>query len=66
MNVLGKPVVGLNVQLEWKPQDLWIGIFWRRDPYAVEQPLAFRRYDIWLCLLPCLPLHFTWYRERPR
>ena len=70
MNVLGKPVVGLRWRLEWKPEDLWVGVFWKqdnsRDSLLVAFPFAFDRYDLWLCLLPCLPIHVTWYRERPR
>ena len=42
-----------GVALEWKPADLWIGAFWRRA----------RRedFDLWVCLLPCLPIHVYWY-----
>ena len=39
-----------NIRVEWKPEDLWIGVYWRR---------AGGRLDIWLCLLPCIPLHFS-------
>jgi hypothetical protein len=39
-----------NLQLEWKPQDLWIGAFWKRDG---------NRFDLWVCILPCLPVHFS-------
>jgi len=37
------------LSLEWKPQDLWIGIYVKPG-------------HAWLCLLPCLPLHLEWYR----
>jgi hypothetical protein len=40
------------VRLEWKPQDCWFGVFWkRRDPYE---------FDLWVCLLPMVPLHVGW------
>ena len=44
-----------NLQLEFKPQDLWIGLYWRREGNCV---------DVWVCLLPCLPLHFSCWGER--
>ena len=66
MNVLGKPVVGLRWRLEFVPRASWIGVFWRRELRCFHQPFAFDRYDLWLCLLPCCPLHVTWYRERSR
>ena len=40
------------VKVEWKPQDAWIGVFWKRTyPW---------RLDAWVCVLPMLPLHFGW------
>ncbi len=44
------PTFGWLLQLEWKPQDLWIGVFWINNKFRV---------DIWVCLLPCLPLHYA-------
>lgn len=35
-------------RVEWKPEDLWVGVFWRRTG---------NRLDVWVCLLPCLPIH---------
>jgi hypothetical protein len=43
-------------RLEWKPQDLWVGAFWRRCGNCI---------DLWVCLLPCLPIHFCWYWHDP-
>lgn len=39
--------------LEFKLADLWLGAFWKygRSTGAIQL-------DLWLCLLPCLPLHF--------
>lgn len=40
------------VRLEWKPQDCWIGAFWKRNhPWSL---------DVWVCVLPMVPLHFGW------
>jgi hypothetical protein len=59
----------MNIRLEFKPQDCWVGAFWRKetlweygsygDGYAVNE------YHIWLCLLPCLPIHIWWRKEGP-
>lgn len=48
----------LKIRLEWKPQDAWIGAFWKRTPAKT---------DIWICLLPCVPIHIVlWRVECPR
>lgn len=38
------------VGVEWKPVDLWVGAFWKTTPW---------RFDLWVCLLPMLPLHVS-------
>jgi hypothetical protein len=35
-------------RLEWKPQDLWVGAYWKS---------GWDRFDLWICLVPCLPIH---------
>lgn len=48
----------LTVRIEWKGADLWVGAFWRRDwvpPLAGHTVL-----EIWICLVPCVPLHVAW------
>lgn len=41
--------------VEFKPQDLWIGLYWKRIGNC---------WDFWLCLLPCVPLHFSmWWHD---
>jgi hypothetical protein len=67
----------MKVRLEFKPQDCWIGAFWKTKVIArqMPQPLAatyirgdvvFCREvvacDLWLCIIPTLPLHFEWER----
>lgn len=39
------------LRIEWKPQDCWVGVFWEQSPF---------RLDIWVCVVPMLPLHFGW------
>lgn len=41
-----------SARLEWKPQDCWVGVFWKRD-YP-------RSFDLWVCVLPMLPFHVSW------
>ena len=45
---------GMNnwrARFEFKLADMWVGLFWRKQP---------RRLDVWVCAVPCLPLHI-WY-----
>lgn len=45
-------------RFEWKLEDLWIGVFWKTD--------RTQTFDIWICILPCLPLHGTrWFQIHP-
>lgn len=41
-----------DVRLEFKLQDFWIGVFWKNRSFDG---------DIWICLLPCVPIHVSWY-----
>lgn len=38
-----------SVRAEWVFEDAWLGVFWRREGRCLE---------VWVCLLPFLPLHF--------
>lgn len=44
--------VGLSWQFEWKVQDAWVGAFWKSS-----ESKLFHGGDLWVCLLPCIPLH---------
>ena len=48
----------MMVRFEFKPQDLWVGAFWKSRAYA-----GGRSTDVWLCLLPMFPLHVSWWRQ---
>jgi len=64
----------MKIRLEFKLQDFWVGIFWKNtvtqtkelvyssvnkgNVYLVENIL-----DIWICLIPCLPIHITKYSK---
>jgi hypothetical protein len=59
-----------GVGFEWEPRDLWIGVYWRGKRLTVAETdcakvVNVRLYDLWVCLLPCLPLHVRWSRETP-
>lgn len=41
-----------SVRFEQKWSDLWIGIYWSR---------TMNRFDVYLCILPTLPIHFAYY-----
>jgi len=47
----------MNIRLEFKPEDFWIGAFWRSKDCGD----SVRRFDLWVCLLPMLPIHFWRY-----
>jgi hypothetical protein len=67
----------MTCRLEFKFNDCWVGVFWRVGPPARLWALADAsgyivppgespaprcwRVDLWVCLLPMLPIHFTWY-----
>ena len=51
-----------SLTLEFKLPDFWIGAFWKREEYDFCGQWR-RRFDLWVCLLPCLPLHLKVDRE---
>jgi hypothetical protein len=60
-----------TVRWEFKPQDLWVGVFWKREAVALDDGngdsnFMHRRLDVWVCLLPMLPIHLTWERRVAR
>ncbi|KKL67821.1 hypothetical protein LCGC14_2131120 [marine sediment metagenome] len=42
--------LALKVQIQWEPRDWWVGTFWRKTEIAVH---------LYVCIVPCLPLHVT-------
>ncbi len=47
--------VGWRAQFEFKIQDAWIGAFWKRIGNCV---------DLWVCFIPFVPLHVSWWWSR--
>ena len=53
MKTLAHWTFGHNaIALEYKLADMWVGLFWQRKDTDVRRSL-----HIWLCVVPCLPLH---------
>ena len=62
-----------RVRMEWKVEDLWVGAYWDRRRWwggtmealdaATDEKRDFslqhRRFDLWVCLIPMVPIHFT-------
>lgn len=51
-----------KVLLEWKVQDCWIGVFWTSTTGPDSRWAVL---DVWVCLLPCLPVHLFFNRPAP-
>ncbi len=51
---------GWRVRLEVKPADCWVGWFWSGSVLGRDRsrPLL-AHFDLWICVLPCLPFHFA-------
>ena len=51
---LGDLLVTVKLEVKWA--DMWIGAFWQKGEYDYLPQI--QAYDLWICLVPCLPLHF--------
>lgn len=47
----------MKVQFERKLQDMWIGAYWKRDNNVLH---------IWICFVPCFPLHIQLFGNSER
>jgi len=56
----------VRARVEFEPRDLWVGAYWNRSPaYAGQDAKAMYlrwEYDLYVCLVPTLPLHVWWSR----
>lgn len=50
---------GWSLRLEFKLQDCWIGAYWKSSSYFDECAGQINDFDLWVCVLPCFPIHFT-------
>lgn len=47
------------LQIEFKRQDCWIGVFWETTFFnAFDSPDVWKYFDIWVCIIPMFPIHF--------
>ena len=44
-----------GIRIEFQPRDLWIGLYWNS---AISGALTTRMVDVYICVLPMLPIHF--------
>jgi hypothetical protein len=47
-----------GVRIEWQAAECWVGVRWA---HCADSP--WRRTDVWICLLPCVPIHLWWNQE---
>jgi hypothetical protein len=58
----------MKVKLEFKLEDFWVGAFWKKELVVVKDPSYYwldgvgTQYDLWVCIVPCFPIHVTWTR----
>lgn len=48
-----------RAKFEWKVEDLWVGVFWKHGDITTDEGQKRMWTDVWICLLPCVPLHLT-------
>ena len=65
MNILQRVISQMQrtartkVRIEFKLQDMWVGCYWDTDLVRDGGTWKWYRHtDVWICLLPMLPLHF--------
>ena len=46
--------------IEFKLQDFWIGVFWdyKKADYSVAGFHCTQDFHLWICLIPCFPIHY--------
>jgi len=53
-----------KIRFEVKLQDFWIGAFWKKHiDWNFLGGWELRITDIWVCLIPCFPLHVRLVKE---
>lgn len=58
----------MKVRFEFKIEDSWVGMYWKRSTAEVAEVADDKRtavlisrpkFDLWICIVPWFPLHFT-------
>lgn len=54
---------GISIKLTFEPRDLWVGAYWDFQPYTYNPDQTEHWvFDLYVCVIPCLPLHLRWAR----
>lgn len=58
----------MRAYLKFEPRDLWVGVYWRRKQIHLGDPPVIGKHDwewkVYVCLLPCFPIVFSWIQWR--
>lgn len=46
-------------EFKFVKNDVWVGVYWRHKWHSTVL-VTWKQYDVFICLLPCLPLRITW------
>ncbi len=59
----------MSVRILFKPQDLWVGVFWNVTKHQYVMPtgnpavrIVAKEFSVYMCLLPCFPIRVRWIR----
>ena len=56
----------MKARIEFKLEDFWIGAFWKQTTVVrydkAPDGYTGNRVDVWICVVPCFPLHLIWER----
>jgi hypothetical protein len=48
-----KMMQNLEIEFQFKKEDLWIGAYWRYESiYGI--------FKLWICVIPCFPIFISW------
>jgi len=51
----------VKIKLELKWQDIWIGAYYKIKTITyIFNPKIEKEFHIWICLIPCVPIHIWW------
>jgi hypothetical protein len=56
------------IQVECNIHDAWLGVYWcwKAACYATAYGLVMQELHLYICVLPCVPVHLVFGRHAPR